>query len=92
MWNRMPKVEFSKELARKMVKIKKKNKPMFEAIVRKIREIKENPKRYKPLKYGMKEYRRVHIMKSFVLVFKIDRQKNKIIFEDFDHHNNIYKR
>jgi len=88
----MFKLEFSKELSRKMIKIQKKNKPMFEAVVKKIREIKKNPERYKPLKYGLKEYRRVHIMKSFVLVFKINYRQNKIIFEDFDHHNKIYKR
>ncbi len=85
-------VEFSRELTRKMLKIQKKNKMMFDAIIKKIREIKKNPEHYKPLKYSMKDYRRVHIMKSFVLVFKINRSENRIIFEDFDHHNKIYKK
>ena len=85
-------VEFSKELTRKMVKIKKRNRSMFEAIIKKIREIKDNPEHYKPLRYGMKGYRRVHVLKSFVLVFKIDYSSNKIIFQDFDHHDNIYGR
>ena len=84
--------EFSKELTRKMLKIKKKNKVMFEAVVEKIKEIKENPEHYKPLRYDLKGYRRVHVMKSFVLIFKIDYVNNKIIFADFDHHDNVYRK
>jgi YafQ family addiction module toxin component len=84
--------EFSKELTRKMAKIQKKNKVMFDAVINKIREIKENPEHYKPLRYDLKGCRRVHIMKSFVLVFKIDYANNKIIFVDFDHHDKIYLR
>jgi len=82
--------EFSKELTRKMAKIQKKNKVMFDAVINKIREIKENPEHYKPLRYDLKGYRRVHVMKSFVLVFKIDYANNKIVFQDFDHHDKIY--
>ncbi len=84
--------KFSKELTRKLAKIQKKNKPMFDAVISKIKEIKENPEHYKRLRYNMKDYRRVHILKSFVLVFKIDHINNKITFEDFDHHDKIYKR
>lgn len=85
-------VEFSKELTRNMERLKKKNKVIFEVIIKKIKEIKENPECYKPLRYNWKGYRRVHIMKSFVLVFKINYVNNKLIFEDFDHHDNIYGR
>jgi len=85
-------IEFSKELTKKLDKINKKNKKLFEIIIDKIKEIRENPLRYKPLRYDMKRYRRVHIMKSFVLIFKIDRKNKKIIFEDFDHHDRIYKK
>lgn len=83
--------EFSKELTSKMAKIQKKNKVMFEAVIKKIREIRENPERYKPLRYDLKGYRRVHVMRSFVLVFKVDHANNKVVFEDFDHHDNIYE-
>jgi len=85
-------IEFSKELTKKLDKINKKNKKLFEIIIDKIKEIRENPLRYKPLRYDMKRYRRVHIMKSFVLIFKIDQKNKKIIFEDFDHHDRIYKK
>jgi len=84
-------VEFSKELSRKLEKIQKKNKVMFDAVIDKIKEIKENPGHYKSLRYDMKGYRRVHIMKSFVLIFRIDYISNKVIFEDFDHHDRMYR-
>ena len=38
----------------------------------------------------MKGLRRVHIDKSFVLIFEIVETENKVIFLDFDHHDNIY--
>lgn len=82
--------EFSKELERKLTKIQKKNRKQFESIIKKIREIKENPEHYKQLRYDMKHLRRVHIDKSFVLVFEI--KGNTILFQDFDHHDNIYRR
>ncbi len=40
----------------------------------------------------MKGLRRVHIDKSFVLVYEIIEADNKVIFLDFDHHDKIYKR
>lgn len=84
--------EFSKELTRKLDKFQRKNKVLFDAIIDKMREIKENPEHYKPLRHDMKGLRRVHIMKSFVLIFRIDQTTNKIIFEDFDHHDEVYRR
>lgn len=84
--------EFSKELTRKLDKLQRRNKVLFDVIIKKIREIKENPEHYKPLRYDMKGYRRVHIMKSFVLIFRIDYTNDKIIFEDFDHHDEMYRR
>ena len=53
-------------------------------------EILENPQHYKPLQHDMKGLRRVHIDKSFVLVFEIVENEKKVIFMDFDHHDNIY--
>jgi mRNA-degrading endonuclease RelE of RelBE toxin-antitoxin system len=39
----------------------------------------------------MKEFKRVHIDNSFVLIFKVDFNKKFILFVDFDHHDRIYK-
>jgi len=38
----------------------------------------------------LKDKKRVHVG-NFVLVFKLVKKENKIIFLDFDHHDNIYR-
>lgn len=70
-------------------KLFKKNKKVYEICIKKIEQIINNPEQYKPLKHDMKTIRRVHMAKSFVLTFRIE--KNRIKFLDFDHHDNIYK-
>ncbi len=81
---------YSEGLTKKLKKLKVKNHVLFEAILKKIDEILHNPERYKPLGYNLKGFRRVHIMKSFVLTFKIDKMNKIVKFEDFDHHDKIY--
>jgi YafQ family addiction module toxin component len=73
-------------------RLKVKNRVLFEAIFKKIDEILQNPTRYKPLRHDMKGFQRVHVMKSFVLIFKVDDDNKIVKFEDFDHHDKIYKR
>lgn len=77
-------------------KIKKKDKKKAEIINKKIKEIINGDKdfinHYKNLKHDLKDFKRVHIDKSFVLVFRIDIQNNFILFVDFDHHDKIYKK
>jgi len=46
---------------------------------------------YKNLRHGLSEYKRVHIDKSFVLIFKIFKKEKHILFERLDHHDRIYK-
>jgi YafQ family addiction module toxin component len=83
---------YSEEFTKRLKKLKVKNHTLFEAIFKKIDEILQNPERYKPLGYDFKGFHRVHVLKSFVLIFKID-EKNKVVkFEDFDHHDKIYKK
>lgn len=53
-------------------------------------QILANPHRYKCLHYFMKGIKRVHIG-HFVLVFVIDHVKKIISFEDYDHHDVIYR-
>lgn len=82
--------EVSKRLERELVKLQKKNKKRFEIILKKMGEILDKPHHFKPLQHDMKGLNRVHIDKSFVLVFEIIEAENKVIFLDFDHHDNIY--
>jgi len=72
-------------------KMRRKNKKQLELINKKVLEIRENPTRFKPLSNVMKGLRRVHFG-SFVLVYSID-EKNKVVkLEDYDHHDNIYRK
>ena len=40
---------------------------------------------------NMKDSKRVHIG-HFVLVFQFDKKTDTILFDDFDHHDNIYRK
>ncbi|MBU2634124.1 MAG: type II toxin-antitoxin system RelE/ParE family toxin [Nanoarchaeota archaeon] len=73
-------------------KICKKNNILEKSLRKKMKEILENPYHYKPLKYNFSGERRVHIMKSFILKYKIDEERKTIIFLFFGHHDNAYKR
>ncbi|MBI2547261.1 MAG: type II toxin-antitoxin system mRNA interferase toxin, RelE/StbE family [Candidatus Aenigmarchaeota archaeon] len=71
-------------------KLAKRNPKQLEMITKKLQQILENPYRFKPLSNVMKGMRRVHIDKSFVLVYSIDENTKTVILEDYDHHDNIY--
>lgn len=87
--------DLSDELKIKIRKLVRKDKKKVEIINKKIKEIIRNDlstiDRYKNLKYGMKEFKRVHIDQHFVLIFKADKENNFILFEDFAHHDDVYK-
>ena len=86
--------DLSDELKIKIRKILKKDKEKVEIINKKIKEVVNNDsnsiERYKNLRHELKHFKRVHIDKHFVLIFKVDKEKNFILFEDFDHHDKIY--
>ena len=84
--------EISKRLEGELGKLQTKNKKRFEIILKKMKEILVNPHHFKPLQHEMKGVRRVHIDKSFVLVYEVIEADNKVIFWDFDHHDKIYKK
>lgn len=85
--------KISKNLDRILSKLQKKDKKIFEQILNKIKEVinSADVEHYKNLRYTLKEFKRVHIY-SFVLVFKYDKQNDFIYFDDFDHHDKIYKK
>tara|TARA_Y100000310_G_C20384357_1_gene669684 strand:- start:176 stop:451 length:276 start_codon:yes stop_codon:yes gene_type:complete len=87
--------DLSDEFKIKIRKLVKKDKKKVEIINKKIKEIINNDnktiERYKNLKYYLKYLKRVHIDKHFVLVFKVYKEDNSILFEDFDHHDNVYR-
>jgi YafQ family addiction module toxin component len=74
----------------KFKKLAKKDKKQLEAISKKIDRILENPAHFKPLKGGMHGARRVHIDKSFVLIYEIAESRKTVRILDYDHHDKIY--
>ncbi len=82
----------SEELQRKLGKLSRKNKPLYEQVLKKINEIiTSDVEHYKNLRYNLKDSKRAHIG-HFVLIFQYDQQSNTINFDDFDHHDKIYNR
>ncbi|HIH30458.1 TPA: type II toxin-antitoxin system mRNA interferase toxin, RelE/StbE family [Candidatus Micrarchaeota archaeon] len=74
----------------KAKKLKKKDKPRFERLMKKINEILEEPNHYEPLSNKMSGVRRAHL-DPFVLTFSVDENRRVVRFLDFDHHDKIYK-
>ena len=84
--------ELKPNLKKILERLKKRDIVAFNSIIGKIEEIvNSNPNLYKPLRH-LHNIKRVHIMKSFVLVFSYDQRENFLIFLDYDHHDNIYKK
>ncbi len=88
--------DLSDELKLIIKKLKKKDRVRLIILNKKIKEVINNDSksidRYKNLKYGLSEYKRVHIDKSFVLFFKVDKEKNHILFDRLKHHKEAYKK
>ncbi len=75
-----------------MLKLFKKDNQTRERIINKIQEITNSGdiEHYKNLKYPLQHLKRVQIGEK-VLVFKFDKKDNFISFENFKHHDKIYR-
>ena len=75
-----------------MKKLLKKDPKTRERIIKKINEIinSKDVEHYKNLKYPLQHLKRVQIGEK-VLVFKFDKKKKLISFENFKHHDKIYQ-
>lgn len=89
------KYDFSDELEATLKRLFKKDREIYDAIMKKVEEVASRDGDtidfYKNLGYGLKEFKRVHISKSFVLLFKVFKKERFVLFDRFDHHDNIYK-
>ncbi|MBW2968602.1 hypothetical protein KY314_00595 [Candidatus Woesearchaeota archaeon] len=82
---------YSDKMIKKLIKIKKKDLKQYEILRKKINEIIANPKHnYKFLRHGMQGINRIHI-RHFVLIFIINHVNKTISFEDYEHHDMIYR-
>jgi len=88
--------DFTQKLKIKVLKLKKRDRKRTNILHKKIKQIinlnEADIEHFKNLSHGLSGRKRVHIDKSFVLTFKFDREKKFILFLDFGHHDNIYKK
>jgi YafQ family addiction module toxin component len=85
-------VEYRKTVEKQFHKMSKKNPTKLETILNKIDEICYDPQHYKNLRKPLKHLKRVHVDSSFVIVFSVNDKLKIITIEDYDHHDNIYRK
>jgi mRNA-degrading endonuclease RelE of RelBE toxin-antitoxin system len=86
--------ERSDEFKETLVKISKKHKSLYEAVLKKMDEIISRDiqtiEYYKNLRNDLSNLKRVHVYKHYVLFFKVNREKNCIYFQKLRHHDEAY--
>lgn len=80
---------YSREVEDALKKLKKRNKDIFDRIENQIIKILREPNIGKPLRYTLRNRRRMHVG-SFVLIYEF--YQGELRFIDFDHHDRIYKK
>jgi len=70
-------------------KMGKKDAARFIQLVRKLRELDENPEIGKPLRKPMQGLRRLHIG-HYVLTYRFEKEKGLITLVDFAHPDDVY--
>ena len=80
------------KLKRILKKLFKKDREAYERVMDKIEEVitSSDVEHYKNLRYNLKEFKRVQIGSS-VLIFKFDKSNKIIDFDNYDHHDKIYR-
>lgn len=71
-------------------KLAKRNPRQMEAISKKIQEMLEDPRRFKPMRFPLAGMRRVHFG-NFVLLFTVDERRKTVVLEDYEHHDRVYR-
>lgn len=88
--------DFEPSLKKKLARLFKKDRQRYEILMKKIEQItaleETELEHFKNLRHDLKDEKRVHIDKSFVLTFRVDKNRKFILFLDFDHHDNIYEK
>lgn len=82
-------LEIEEDVLRIFKKLSKKDKKQLGAITKKIQQILADPYQFKPLKHPLEGLRRVHIG-SFVLIYEIIENPNKVRVLKYKHHDLAY--
>ncbi|MEA3282864.1 MAG: type II toxin-antitoxin system RelE/ParE family toxin [Euryarchaeota archaeon] len=84
-------MEVVDKLRKDIEQLERRDKIVYNAIIKRMLRIAEDPYLGKPLKGVLKGKRRVHVG-HFVLIYEIDENEHKVIFLEFAHHDEAYKR
>jgi len=84
-------LEIEERCKRKLAKAGARNPELRKAVEGKLAEILDNPYRFKPLRPPLQNKYRVHIMKSFVMIFDVAEGSKTVRILGFDHHDKVYK-
>jgi len=84
-------LDIPEKLDKAFGKLAKRDPGQMEILHSKVKQILEEPYRFKPLRGDMKGARRVHIGKSFVLVYEIDEQNHAVRLLEYEHHDKVYE-
>lgn len=86
--------DYSAELKAKFTIMRKKDRARLAKILNKVEEVVSRDLQtidfYKNLRSPKNHLKRVHVDSSFVLTFEVFKEKNFILFVEFDHHDEIY--
>jgi len=79
--------KYSQLFQKKLIKIK--GKELANILSKKDEILRTNDlDHYKNLKYDLKQYKRIHVNNSYVILFF--GEKNTVYFVDYEHHDKIY--
>ncbi|MDI6640279.1 MAG: type II toxin-antitoxin system RelE/ParE family toxin [Methanocellales archaeon] len=70
--------------------MKKRDKALYDALVKKILLLYERPHIGRPLRHVLKGRWRIHVG-HFILIYEIDEENNKMTLLEFEHHDKVYK-
>ncbi len=81
---------FSLNFERIISGLKKKNPDIVRELVSRFPKLAREPELGKPLRHVLRNYRRMHVGGSFVLLYEI--RSHEVYLIDFDYHDRIYKK
>jgi mRNA-degrading endonuclease RelE of RelBE toxin-antitoxin system len=83
-------LEYSLECKKEVKRLCKNNRPLREALEKKVVQVLEAPYHFKPLKKPLQNQRRVHILNCFVLAYEILEKQKAVRLLKFSHHDKAY--
>ncbi len=83
-------IEYEEKLEEEFGILRKRDKCLYEAAMKKILKIAEDPFIGKPLRNTLKGRYRVHVG-HFVIIYMIKNEVHRVVISKFVHHDNAYK-